>query len=96
MCLSANMEVGHDNALLVGNGGWVGGEWDLRFRVKNNLPLGIPITTSWWFIPFQRNCMRFGQIWNGFVETTATSFEGTLKGERGASACRVRYELVFP
>ena len=31
------------------------------------------ITTSWWSIPFRRNCMRFGQIWNGLVETTATT-----------------------
>lgn len=31
-----------DNALLVGNGGWIDNAWDLRFRVKNNVAEDVP------------------------------------------------------
>ena len=76
-----------DNALLVGNDGWVGREWNCDSGSKTTCRKAFHITTSSWSIPFRRNCMRFGQIWNGLGETTATTSEGTLKGERVALAC---------
>ena len=76
-----------DNALLVGNDGWVGLEWDLRFRVKNNLPQGIPHHYILVVHSISEELHAFWEDLEWARRNNGHDVRGNIEGERVALAC---------
>ena len=86
-----------DNALLVGNDGWVGLEWDLRFRVKNNLPQGIPHHYILVVHSISEELHAFWEDLEWARRNNGHDVRGNIEGGEGCfGLSEVRYELVFP
>lgn len=86
-----------DNALLVGNDGWVGLEWDLRFRVKNNLPQGIPHHYILVVHSISEELHAFWEDLEWARRNNGHDVRGNIEGGEGCfGLSEVRYELAFP
>ena len=86
-----------DNALLVGNDGWVGLEWDLRFRVKNNLPQGIPHHYILVVHSISEELHAFWEDLERARRNNGHDVRGNIEGGEGCfGLSEVRYELAFP
>lgn len=86
-----------DNALLVGNDGWVGLEWDLRFRVKNNLPPGIPHHYILVVHSISEELHAFWEDLEWARRNNGHDVRGNIEGGEGCfGLSEVRYELAFP
>ena len=86
-----------DNALLVGNDGWVGLEWDLRFRVKNNLPQGIPHHYILVVHSISEELHAFWEDLEWARRNYGLDVRGNIEGGEGCfGLSEVRYELAFP
>ena len=86
-----------DNALLVGNDGWVGLEWDLRFKVKNNLPQGIPHHYILVVHSISEELHAFWEDLEWARRNNGHDVRGNIEGGEGCfGLSEVRYELVFP
>ena len=86
-----------DNSLLVGNDGWVGLEWDLRFRVKNNLPQGIPHHYILVVHSISEELHAFWEDLEWARRNNGHDVRGNIEGGEGCfGLSEVRYELVFP
>ena len=86
-----------DNALLVGNDGWVGLEWDLRFRVKNNLPQGIPHHYILVVHSISEELHAFWEDLEWARRNNGHDVRGNIEGGGGCfGLSEVRYELAFP
>ena len=86
-----------DNALLVGNDGWVGLEWDLRFRVKNNLPQGIPHHYILVVHSISEELHAFWEDLEWSRRNSGHDVRGNIEGGEGCfGLSEVRYELAFP
>ena len=86
-----------DNALLVGNDGWVGLEWDLRFRVKNNLPQGIPHHYILVVHSISEDLHAFWEDLEWARRNNGHDVRGNIEGGEGCfGLSEVRYELAFP
>ena len=86
-----------DNALLVGDDGWIGREWNLRFRVKNNLPQGIP---HHYILVVHSISEELHGFWTDLEwarRNNGHDVRGNIEGGEGCfGLSKVRYELVFP
>lgn len=86
-----------DNALLVGNDGWVGLEWDLRFKVKNNLPQGIPHHYILVVHSISEELHAFWEDLEWARRNNGHDVRGNIEGGEGCfGLSEVRYELAFP
>ncbi len=86
-----------DNALLVGNDGWVGLEWDLRFRVKNKLPQGIPHHYILVVHSISEELHAFWEDLEWARRNNGHDVRGNIEGGEGCfGLSEVRYELAFP
>ena len=86
-----------DNALLVGNDGWVGREWNLRFRVKNNLPQDIPHHYIVVVHSISEELHAFWEDLEWARRNNGHDVRGNIEGGEGCfGLSEVRYELVFP
>ena len=86
-----------DNALLVGNDGWVGLEWDLRFRVKNNLPQGIPHHYILVVHSISEELHAFWEDLEWARRNNGHDVRGNIEGGEGCfGLSEVKHELAFP